>query len=178
MARTISSFASTSLFSVLEELARWDPRSSSTLNPTRFATPSSRNTLPEFFLKRLHRQRSDRGHRSNFSGERTLVARWFESLAGASHPLQRRSAETNFCLGSLICGDCKPPGKVRERETRALPRVDRHQFAGAPANRGFRSFEDKYLPVAWLAEKDRIFVGLRQHRFVRPAKANPDPVLL
>jgi hypothetical protein len=30
------------------------------------------------------------------SGERTLAACWFESLAVASHPLQQRSAETNF----------------------------------------------------------------------------------
>jgi hypothetical protein len=30
------------------------------------------------------------------SGERTLPACWFESLAGALRPLQRHLAETNF----------------------------------------------------------------------------------
>jgi hypothetical protein len=30
------------------------------------------------------------------SGERTLLACWFESLAVASRPLQRRLAETNL----------------------------------------------------------------------------------
>jgi hypothetical protein len=48
------------------------------------------------------------------SRERTLGACWF-----------RRSAETNFCLGSLICGDCKISGKVREGETPSPARYKR-----------------------------------------------------
>src|SRR4029453_7066134 len=64
----------------------------------------------------------------NESGERTRLACWFESLAVASRPLQRRRAETVFRLDLTCTKRNGHKGKSAiartrspTRETRALP---------------------------------------------------------
>jgi hypothetical protein len=49
------------------------------------------------------------------SGERTRLACWFESLAVASRPLQRRLAETNLVFVSVRSGEIANYRKVRDR---------------------------------------------------------------
>jgi len=53
--------------------------------------------------------------------ERTRLACWLESLAVASHPLQRRRAETIFI--KCIPGSSRTPGKVRDREDAFAPQT-------------------------------------------------------
>jgi hypothetical protein len=53
---------------------------------------------------------------SGNSGERTRLACWFESLAVASRPLQRRRAETIFRSSSAHKEQKSAQNEVRDRE--------------------------------------------------------------